>query len=86
IEYLITGMSSMAITCSIGIFFGVIVSSVPVAAILSVYLGSQLSSLIILPTIFIEFLNPQLLALTLGIGLTMGIMIINLILFSKKQF
>ncbi|MFX0008437.1 MAG: hypothetical protein ACFFAV_17135, partial [Candidatus Hermodarchaeota archaeon] len=69
-----------------GIFFGVIVSSVPVAAILSVYLGSQLSSLIILPTIFIEVLNPQLLALALGITLTIGIMILNLVLFNKKQF
>ncbi|MFX1241484.1 MAG: ABC transporter permease [Promethearchaeota archaeon] len=86
INSLIIGLSSMAITCSIGIFFGVLVSSVPVAAILSVYLGSQLSTLIILPTIFIEGLNPQFLALTLGITLTTGIMILNLILFSKKQF
>ncbi|MFX0039948.1 MAG: ABC transporter permease [Promethearchaeota archaeon] len=86
VESLIIGISSMAITCSIGIFFGVLVSSVPVAAILSVYLGSQLSTLIILPTIFIEFLNTQLLALTLGITLTTIIMIINLVLFNKKQF
>jgi ABC-2 type transport system permease protein len=86
IEYLIIGMSSMAITCSIGIFFGVIVSSVPVAAILSVYLGSQLPLLIILPTIYIEILNPQLLALTLGITLTTAVMSLNLYLFSKKQF
>jgi ABC-2 type transport system permease protein len=86
INSLIIGLSSMAITCSIGIFFGVLVSSVPVAAILSVYLGSQLSTLIILPTILIEGLNPQLLALTIGITLTTGIMILNLILFNKKQF
>jgi ABC-2 type transport system permease protein len=86
INSLIVGLSSMAITCSIGIFFGVLVSSVPVAAILSVYLGSQLSTLIILPTILIEGLNPQLLAFTLGITLTTGIMILNLILFNKKQF
>lgn len=86
IDSLIIGISSMAITCSIGIFFGVLVSSVPVAAILSVYLGSQLSSLIILPTVFIEGLNPQLLALTLGIALTTTIMNLNLYLFNKKQF
>ncbi len=86
IENLIIGMSSMAITCSIGIFFGVIVSSVPLAAILSIYLGSQLSLLIILPTIFIEELNPQLLALALGITLTTIIMILNFFLFNKKQF
>ncbi|MFX1390318.1 MAG: ABC transporter permease [Promethearchaeota archaeon] len=85
-ESLIIAMSSMSITCSIGIFFGVIVPSVPVAAILSVYLGSQLSTLIILPTFFFERLNPILLALILGITITIIIMSINMFLFSKKQF
>ncbi|MFW9969604.1 MAG: ABC transporter permease [Candidatus Odinarchaeota archaeon] len=86
IESLIIGVSSMAITCSIGIFFGVLVSSVPLAAILSVYLGSQLSTLIILPTFFVAVLNPQILALTLGITLTILIMGLNLFLFHRKQF
>ncbi len=85
-ESLIIGISSMAITCSIGILFGVLVSSVPVAAILSVYLGSQLSSLIILPTFFIHGLDTQMLALTLGITLTTIIMGINIILFNRMQF
>ncbi len=85
-ESLIIGISSMAITCSIGILFGVLISSVPVAAILSVYLGSQLSSLIILPTFFIPGLDTQMLALTLGITLTTIIMGINIILFNRMQF
>jgi len=85
-ESLIISMSSMAITCSIGIFFGVLVSSVPVAAILSVYLGSQLSSIILLPTFFIVTLNPVILALTLGISITSIIMSINMYLFSRQQF
>jgi len=85
-ESLIVGISSMAITCSIGIMFGVLVSSVPLAAILSVYLGSQLSSLIILPTFFIPGLNTEVLALTLGITLTIVIMGINILLFNRKQF
>lgn len=85
-ESLITGISSMSITCSIGIFFGVLVSSVPVAAILSVYLGSQLSSIIILPTFFIPGLDTELLALTLGISLTTIIMGMNILLFNRKQF
>jgi ABC-2 type transport system permease protein len=86
IESLIISISSMAITCSIGIFFGVLVSSVPVAAILSVYLGSQLSSIILLPTFFIVSLNPVILALTLGISITSIIMTINIYLFSRQQF
>ncbi|MBY8985491.1 MAG: ABC-2 transporter permease [Candidatus Lokiarchaeota archaeon] len=85
-DYLIMSFSSMAITCSIGILFGVVVSSVPVAAILSVYLGSQLSSLIILPIFFIETLNPVLLALSLGISITLIMMSFNIFLFSRKQF
>lgn len=85
-ESLIISISSMAITCSIGIFFGVLVSSVPVAAILSVYLGSQLSSIILLPTFFIVTLNPVILALTLGISITSVIMSINMYLFSRQQF
>ena len=76
----------MSITCSIGIFFGVLVSSVPVAAILSVYLGSQLSSIIILPTFFLDILDPVIFALTLGIIITITMMSIDLILFNKKQF
>jgi len=86
IESLIISTASMAITCSIGIFFGVLVSSVPVAAILSVYLGSQLSSIILLPTFFMEGLNPVILALILGISITFIIMTINVYLFSRKQF
>ncbi len=85
-ESLIIGISSMSISCSIGIFFGVLVSSVPVAAILSVYLGSQLSTLIILPTIFFEMLNPIILALSLGITITIVMMSINILIFSKQQF
>ncbi len=85
-ESLIIGISSMSITCSIGIFFGVLVSSVPVAAILSVYLGSQLSTIIILPTIFFKILNPIILALSLGITITIIMMSINILIFSKQQF
>lgn len=79
-------LSSMAITSSIGIFFGVLVSSVAAAAILSVYLGSQLSSIILLPTFFSETLDPVFFALTIGISATIAIMMINIVIFSRKQF
>ncbi len=85
-ESLIIGISSMSITCSIGIFFGVLVSSVPVAAILSVYLGSQLSSIIILPTFFIQSLNPIYIALPLGVIITVVVMSVNVVIFNRKQF
>jgi hypothetical protein len=78
--------SSMAITCSIGILFGVTVSSVPVAAILSVYLGSQLSSLIILPVFFLQGLNPVVLSLALGIPISIIVIGIDISLFNRQQF
>jgi ABC-2 type transport system permease protein len=86
LESLLVGISSMSITCSIGIFFGVLVSSVPVAAILSVYLGSQLSSLILLPTFYIDALNPVIFALSLGISLTGIILLVDTVLFNRQQF
>lgn len=86
LESLLVGISSMSITCSIGIFFGVLVSSVPVAAILSVYLGSQLSSLILLPTFYIDALNPVVFALSLGISLTGIILLVDTLLFNRQQF
>ena len=85
-ESLIISISAMAITCSIGILIGVLVSSIPVAAILSVYLGGQLSSIILLPTFFIETLDPVILALTLGVSLTTIIMGLNIFLFGRQQF
>jgi len=85
-EYLIMSFSSMAITCSIGILFGVTVSSVPVAAILSVYLGSQLSSLIILPIFFMEGLDPVILSLALGIPISIIVIGIDVSLFNRQQF
>ena len=86
LDSLIISMSSMAITCSIGIFIGVLVSSVAVAAILAVYLGGQLSSIIILPTFFIPGLDPEILALILGISISTVVMSINILLFSRMQF
>jgi ABC-2 type transport system permease protein len=85
-DSLITSLSSMATTCSIGILFGVILSSVPVAAILSVYLGSQLSSIIILVTFYLATLDPFLLTLFLGLTITLVLMTTNVIIFNRLQF
>lgn len=83
---LLISMSSMAINCSIGIFIGVVVSSVAVAAILAIYLGGQLSSVLILPTFFLPGLDPEMLALILGVSITTIMMIINIFIFNRIQF
>jgi len=86
IESLTISLAAMAISCSIGIFFGIIVSSVPVATILSVYIGNQISALSILPTIFLDFIDPIVFSLLVGSIAAVFMLAISSILFSRKQF
>lgn len=86
IESLTISMAAMAISCSIGIFFGIIVSSVPVATILSVYIGNQISAISILPTIFLDFIDPIIFSLLVGSITAVIMLTISSILFSRKQF
>jgi len=86
IESLSISSAAMAISCSIGIFFGVMVSSVPVAAILSVYLGNQLSAISILPTLFIDFIDPIIFSLLIGSIVPTIILTISITIFTRKQF
>ena len=86
IESLTISMAAMAISCSIGIFFGIIVSSVPVATILSVYIGNQISAISILPTVFLDFIDPIVFSLLIGCIAAVLMLTISSILFSRKQF
>ena len=86
IESLSISMAAMAISCSIGIFFGIIVSSVPVATILSVYIGNQISAISILPTVLLDFIDPIIFSLLVGSIAAVIMLTISSILFSRKQF
>ncbi len=86
IESLTISIAAMAISCSIGIFFGIIVSSVPVATILSVYIGNQISAISILPTLFLDFIDPIIFSLLVGCIAAVIMLTISSILFSRKQF
>ncbi|GAJ21669.1 unnamed protein product [marine sediment metagenome] len=62
------------------------VSSVPVAAILSVYLGNQLSAISILPTLLIDFIDPFIYSLLLGSIVPTIILALSITIFARKQF
>lgn len=85
-ESLAISLASIAISCSIGLLFGISISSVPVAAILSVYIGNQLSALSIIPSLFLEPINPFLFAFIIGLSVPTTIIGISSILFQKKNF
>ncbi len=86
LESLTISLAAMAISCSIGIFFGVIVSSVPVATILSVYIGNQISAISILPTVFLDFIDPIIFSLLVGCIAAVIMLTVSSILFTRKQF
>ena len=84
-ESLGISMAAMAIACSIGILIGLMIDSVPSAAILSIYVGNQLSLLAVLPGILMEEVDPLDFASTMGIIMTVVVMAVNLFIFNRKQ-
>jgi ABC-2 type transport system permease protein len=84
-ESLIISLATISIACSIGVFFGAIINSVAVSAVLSVYLGNQVSSIIILPTILIPGIPVELYSILTGLGVSSIVLVVSIILFNKKS-
>ena len=84
-ESLIVSLATISIACSIGVFFGIIINSIAVSAVLSVYLGNQISSIIILPTILIPGIPIEIYAVSTGVGISAIIILISIIIFNKKS-
>lgn len=84
-ESLIISLATISIACSIGVFFGILINSVAVSAVLSVYLGNQVSSIIILPTILIPGIPVELYAILTGVGISLIILTVSVIIFTKKS-
>jgi hypothetical protein len=79
-------LSAIAIACSTGIIIGISVNSVAAAAILSVYVGNQLSMISVLPSIFLsDIINPVLFSSIVGIILSVGLLLIAIFIFRKKN-
>jgi ABC-2 type transport system permease protein len=86
LESIVMSVAAMSISCVMGILIGLLVKSVALAAILAIYLGQQLSVVAVLPAVF--FLNISSYVFSVGIGLSVTILVlfIDMIIFSKKQF
>lgn len=84
-ESFAVSMSAIAIACSIGMLIGLLIDSVPAAAILAIYAGNQLSMLAVLPGVMVESINPVVFSLGAGIVLTTGFLIADLMIFKRKQ-
>jgi len=86
LESLSFSLAAMSISCTVGLIIGVSIKNVAASAILSVYVGNQLSLISILPSIFLpNIINPLIFSSILGTSLTIILLAIASLLFKNKQ-
>jgi ABC-2 type transport system permease protein len=83
-ESMSISLGAMAISCSLGIVIGIVTSSVAAAAIVSIYIGNQLSLLSMLPSLFLPGINPIVFSALIGITLSSLFLFLSTSLFKKK--
>ena len=81
---LVISVAGVAAACGIGVLFGMLFSSIALAAIVAVYLGNQLTAIIILPTVFIEDFQPVLYGLLVGSLLPAILLTVAIVVFRRK--
>lgn len=84
-EALVVGLATMAIATAVGLLFGVLISSVAVSAILSVYLGNQLSAIIVLPTLLVDSLPTLAYAIPVGVVVPALLVSAAVLIFRRKS-
>ncbi|TFG09918.1 hypothetical protein EU534_01600 [Candidatus Heimdallarchaeota archaeon] len=85
-ENLLISLSAMSIACTIGLVIGILANSVALSAILSFYIGQQLSVIAILPGVFLEQIDPLYFSLGVGFAATVIFLALGMFLFHRKQF
>lgn len=93
----LTVFFALAITCSFGALFGVVMKSVAGSALLSLYVGNQTSSILtlVIPLIsqMVELqsgiklpFDPLILSVIIGAITSVVILLLTIVIFNKKQF
>ena len=85
VESLVLSVTGIATACSVGLLFGTIFDSVAVTAILSVYLGNQLSSIVLLPGIFLDRVDPLLFSAVAGVATCVVVLVAAIYIFERKS-
>ncbi|MBT3276336.1 MAG: ABC transporter permease subunit [Spirochaetales bacterium] len=84
LESMLVALTGIAIACSVGIFFGIVMNTVAVSAILSAYLGNQITGLIILPLALVSSLNIVVYCALVGTLVPAGFLLLSITIFAKK--
>lgn len=97
VDSIFTVFFALAITCSFGTLFGILMKSVAGSALLSLYVGNQASSILtlVIPLISqmaeLEFgisfpFDPFILSMIIGTAVSIVILLIAIFIFNRKQF
>ena len=84
-ESVALSLALMAVSSSVGILIGVGSPSVLVGVILVIYGGNQIAMVPMLPTM-IGITNGFVFTLLLGVVVTLGLMLVSIAYFNRKQF
>ncbi|GAH37391.1 unnamed protein product, partial [marine sediment metagenome] len=97
LDSVLTVFFALAITCSFGALFGILMKSVAGSALLSLYVGNQASSILTLVLPLISQLmelesgipfpfDPFILTIIIGTATSIIILMLAIVAFNKKQF
>jgi ABC-2 type transport system permease protein len=85
VRSLVMSAAGMAVACAVGVLFGVVIDSVAVSAILSVYLGTQIGALVLLPVILVPELPVIPFSLAAGTVISGILLVIAVRVFERKS-
>ncbi len=77
---------TMSMACSFGIVIGTMAKSVAVSSILSIYIGNQVTGLVVIPGLLIPGVNEFVLTPILGFSVTILLLGLSVLRFKKMQF
>ncbi len=84
--FLLISVVGLAISSAVGVLFGVLINSTVLSAILSLYLGGNLlSAIIMLPTMLLDGQNIPLFTVLLGILVPAALMVVAIRVFNRKS-
>ena len=84
-ESLLISITGIAVACSIGVFFGIVMNTVAVAAILAAYLGNQIIGALILPLALGVSLNLVVYCILVGIFVPALFLWISSMIYKRKR-
>lgn len=86
VKSLVISLSAIAIACSTAVLIGLVVSSVALAAMVTVFTGDMLMLIPMIPNYVNPLADPVPLGIASGVFVTLVVLALTVYVFSRKQF